>query len=554
MQRWLWLGFFAALGLVLVGCALLVPAHLRAVDAAVVEQSGSGTPSVVEAGFKLLSLEKVGAAEIFLQVAQAQKIRGNETLALAVGNYSASHPDVRTWGGTDPYLEKIFANDRSLQPLISRPILEILLRHESREKVFQFLRSSRRPAVGELLKARALTNTVYFPPVASASGQALEAVIALTGLLLQGDQLSPTLQDDLVAQVLQANRTGNSQKLEKMLLDFLTLGGRMNWTQLAQFVARIDDSRTLGELAYLVRANQAQWPVIFTAVDFSGQPATVSGYLLKYRESGVNDVRYSLGFGLGGLRELLLRGQRVYHPGIRGDIVEYDPFGAYFYAILDWCRFVPWATIMLKFLLFLAGGFCLARACHYGMPPAPEAEQPLQVPALAPARQGLWAVFFLLVMVFLSEPFLAQENQQMAVPLRQQLPKLGSVVPAGIKKAILPAMNYQLSLVSLIFFFVVQALIYTACLLKLAEIRRQAVGSRLKLRLLENEEHLFDAGLYLGFVGTIISLILMSLGVIRFSLMAGYSSTSFGIIFVSVLKIFHVRPYRRKLIIETETA
>jgi hypothetical protein len=74
----------------------------------------------------------------------------------------------------------------------------------------------------------------------------------------------------------------------------------------------------------------------------------------------------------------------------------------------------------------------------------------------------------------------------------------------------------------------------------------------MKLKLLENEEHLFDAGLYLGFVGTIISLILVSLGVIKPSLMAAYSSTSFGIIFVSILKIFHVRPYRRKLILETE--
>src|SRR5260370_32406684 len=40
-------------------------------------------------------------------------------------------------------------------------------------------------------------------------------------------------------------------------------------------------------------------------------------------------------------------------------------------------------------------------------------------------------------------------------------------------------------------------------------------SSRIKLRLLENEDHLFDAGLYLGFVGTIISLILVSVGVIK---------------------------------------
>jgi hypothetical protein len=99
---------------------------------------------------------------------------------------------------------------------------------------------------------------------------------------------------------------------------------------------------------------------------------------------------------------------------------------------------------------------------------------------------------------------------------------------------------------------VLQALIYTACLVKLAEIRRQNVVARVKLKLLENEDHLFDAGLYLGFVGTIISLILMSLGVMKPSLMAGYSSTSFGILFVSIFKIFNLRPVRRRLLLEAD--
>jgi len=72
--------------------------------------------------------------------------------------------------------------------------------------------------------------------------------------------------------------------------------------------------------------------------------------------------------------------------------------------------------------------------------------------------------------------------------------------------------------------------------------------------LLENEDHLFDAGLYLGFVGTIISLILVSMGIIKLSLIPAYSSTSFGIIFVSFFKIFHLRPVRRKLLLEAEAA
>jgi hypothetical protein len=75
----------------------------------------------------------------------------------------------------------------------------------------------------------------------------------------------------------------------------------------------------------------------------------------------------------------------------------------------------------------------------------------------------------------------------------------------------------------------------------------------MKLRLLENEEHLFDAGLYFGFLGTIVSFILFSMAIMQhFSLMVAYSSTSFGIVFVSLFKICHLRPLRRQLLLETE--
>ena len=131
---------------------------------------------------------------------------------------------------------------------------------------------------------------------------------------------------------------------------------------------------------------------------------------------------------------------------------------------------------------------------------------------------------------------------------------LHKVTPSNPQSRVNRSIMNQLSLLTLLLFFVLQALLYTASLVKLAEIRRQNLPSRIKLKLLENEDHLFDAGLYLGFAGTIISLILVSLGVIQPSLMAAYSSTSFGIIFVSVFKIFHLRPERRKLLLEAEAA
>ena len=207
----------------------------------------------------------------------------------------------------------------------------------------------------------------------------------------------------------------------------------------------------------------------------------------------------------------------------------------------------------MKWFLYLAGGFLLAAALHFARLPASVLERPLQVRGFHVAREVLFALGFLLVVLLLSEPFLAQESQRVDLPFRLRLPMVGSAAPAGtpsVKRAI---MN-QLSILTLMLFFVLQGLLYMACLVKLAEIRRQNVPARIKLKLLENEDHLFDAGLYLGFAGTIISLILVSLGVIQPSLMAAYSSTSFGIIFVSVFKIFNLRPLRRELLLEAEAA
>lgn len=552
MRRFVWTLVFVELGLALLGLGLLVPAHLRAVDEAVVVQAGALTRSMAEEGTTLISQEKLGPAQLFLQVIQAEDLPDKDTLGLAVGKYAVAHPDLLIWGGPDPYLERLFQTNRSIPRNLSQPVTQFLRQLENRERLLEFLGSSRRPAVVELLQTRNLTNTVWFPPVATVSGHTLDAIIVLTGLLLQGDHLTPALQEEIGALIITASRKNSPEKLERVFLDLLTLAKRLNWTQLTLFITRIEDLATLHNLAHLAQANEARIPWLFAAVCLTGQPADVSGYLMKFRDSGMKDMTLGLRAGSGGLRELLKRKQPVYRPlGVRQSVAAYEPFGTFYRTGLAWCANLPWMTLLLKYLFLLAGGFCLAHSYQHWRPAVSVLEQPLQVPTLAPARQGLWALFFLLIMVLVSEPFLAQESQKVEIPLRIHLPRLGNPIPPGTSRATEPLMN-QLSLLSLLLFFVLQALIYTACLLKLAEIRRQTAEPRLKLRLLENEEHLFDAGLYLGFVGTIISLILMSLGIVKPSLMAGYSSTSFGIIFVSILKIFHVRPFRRKLILESE--
>ena len=551
MIRWVWLIGCAILGLVMLMCGLLMPVHLRAVDAGVIERAGRRAPSLVEAGVALVKRQEVGPAELLWRAAQSEGIRDQAKLGLAISDLGKVYPNTLFWGVADSRLENLLGNPQRALATDSSAVTVFIVREENRGKVLAFLSASLRFPVQELMRCRALTNTVLFPPSQSASGQAMDTAIAIGGLLLVEERLTPALRDALVSLAAEASKGGSSQRFEQALMDFLSLGQRFNWGQLVAFVGRIEDTETLRCLARQAGEASNQLPALFSAVFLSGKPAAVAKYLMTFSQTGLKDLGAGLRSGIGGLDEILERNQRLYHPRWRQFVAGYDPFAAFYFFAADYCGRVPWLALFFKWLFYLSGGFLLAAALHYFTRAVPVLERPLQVRGFHVAREILFALGFLLVVLLLSEPFLTQESQKVELPFRLRLPMMGSAVPAGTNPNHSTLMN-QLSLLTLLLFFVLQALIYTACLFRLAEVRRQNLPPRIKLKLLDNEDHLFDAGLYLGFVGTIISLILVSMGVIKPSLMAAYSSTSFGIIFCSIFKIFHLRPVRRKLLLQAE--
>ncbi len=444
-------------------------------------------------------------------------------------------------------------NQTSGPARVGQPLTSWLVRQENRQKAFDLIGGSRGPVVQELLRCRELTNTSIFSASKTAAGQALDTALALCGLLVAESQLTPQLSNSLYAVASQANAGGSTQPLELVLLDLMSLGQRFNWCQLAVFAGRIEDPETLRRLAALVRKaeNNGQLPALYSAVLLSSNPAAEARYLSSFSETGLKDVAASLRFGKGGVDELVKRNQRLGESALRRQAAGLGPVGQFCDLTADFCWRKPGFALMLKWLLYLSSGFWIAAGLHFSRPAVSDLERPLQVRGFHLAREVLFALGFLVVVLLLSEPFLAQESQKEQLPFRLRLPVVGSVVAAGNAGAGSSFMN-NVNWLTMVLFFVLQALIYTACLVKLAEIGRQRVPSRVKLKLLENEDHLFDAGLYLGFAGTVVSLILVSLGVIKGSLMAAYSSTSFGIIFVSVFKICHLRPHRRKLLMEAE--
>jgi hypothetical protein len=349
-----------------------------------------------------------------------------------------------------------------------------------------------------------------------------------------------------------ANRASSPQPLEELLLDLMSLGQRFNWGQLSSFLSRVEDTQSLRLLSNIARKMEDQLPVLFAASILSGQPGSVGRYVMNYSQTGLKDLGQSLRFGEGGLRVLLQQLKRPYASRSSERQWSNTPLGVLYDSAVTYSWHEPQSALAVKWLIYMVAGFLLAMALHFALPAVSPLERPLQVRGFHFAREILFALGFLVVVLFLSEPFLAQESQKAEFAFRLRLPTVGGAVAAG-KTGIKTSFMEPKSLLTLLLFFVLQALIYTACLVKLAEIRRQRVPARMKLKLLENEDHLFDAGLYVGFAGTIISLIMVSMGVIKPSLMAAYSSTSFGIIFVSIFKIFNLRPERRRLLLAAET-
>jgi len=212
---------------------------------------------------------------------------------------------------------------------------------------------------------------------------------------------------------------------------------------------------------------------------------------------------------------------------------------------------LPMIGLLTKYLLFLFVSFFLFRLIYILKPGPDKVEATLQVEGIGFLRQQIMALVALIFLIAFGEPFLAQDSKKMENPINWRFPVVESAVTEKIDK-IMDTKITQITILALVVFFLVQVSIYALCLVKLKEIKKQEAKSRLKLRLLDNEDNMFDAGLYVGLGGTVLSLVMLALGMVNPGLMSAYASTLFGIIFVSVLKIFHVRPYRRKLIVENE--
>ncbi len=525
-----------AAGLALAVLASSLPVSLKSVSPALLREAGAGTPTLAAFGRQFVDSEKIGAAALTLAAARGIGDPGAPALEAALGKLTAHQPGMVAWGGWDPFLDPIFNLRNFGGRNESTPVLVFFITERARGALAGYLAKSRSLGVASVLKTREIGQTGRFVPATRPGGQPLDAVILLTVLLYQGEHLSPALQREVRSLAEAAIERKELGELESFYADLLSLGKRLDWGQLGELLRRTDSTKTVGEYAQLARVAPDQLPVIYAAALFAGSADRVASYLLQYGKAGLEDLRLALSSGQGAANQLLLWQVPVNRAassglGVAASLVLLHPL----------------VMLAAKYLGFVLAAFLVLRGLDR-LIVAPATEAGWTLPRM---KSGALALLFSALLIAATEPFLLRAAPPSEYRARLVLPVLvaNTSLSSAPDTKNTPTMDSS-TLISIGFFAALQIAMYFICLLKIREVARTALPPLVKLKLMENEENLFDGGLYVGIGGTATALVLQVLGVIEPNLLAAYSSNLFGITCVALVKIRHVRPFKRQLILE----
>ncbi|HVS50986.1 MAG TPA: hypothetical protein VHD62_01430 [Opitutaceae bacterium] len=524
-------------GVVIGVVAWMLPVNLKSVSPALLRAAGAGTPTLGSYGRDLVDVEKIGPAGLVLAAARETGDPRAPALASALEQFTARQPGLVAWGGWDPFLDPLFKLREDHGRHASTPVITFLLPEKARETLRGYLANSGQEGVQSILKLRDLTATGQFVPATRPGGQPLDVVILLSALLYQGEHLSPSLQRELRGlsdAALQKKELGN---LSSFYIDLLALGRRLDWAQLAELMRRTDSVKTVGEYAHLARVAPDQLPIIYAAALFSDSADEVATYLIDFGKSGLEDLKLALSDGQGAVKQLLLHQvpvNRSPNPslGMAAELVLTH----------------PQLMLAFKYLGVLLGAWLVLRSLDRWLV-GPKID-PLLPPALGHMKAGMLSLLFTGLLLVVTEPFLLRAAPTSEFQLRRPILVI-SQISAPAQSQPTARMDMEAShLITIAVFAALQIAVYFVCLLKIRDIARQPLAPLVKLRLMENEENLFDLGLYVGIAGTAVAMVLIALGITKANLIAAFSSNLFGITCVALVKIRHVRPYKRQLILD----
>lgn len=543
-----------ALAAVLTLTAMLVPAHLRSLDLQVIEFSADEGRTLETVLNESIRSAHVGPTALLLTAAQ---VDASTEAAYSIWRSALikDRPSLRLSGGPDRGLEDFLELVQSSAPEADRPlpILPQLLPRSERASLSGMLADSSNANVAALLDARNVAGLIRLHPASHAAGAPYDAGILTLALLTEGGHFRPALAQQLGQTAAQASlgTPAAVRALEDFVIATLSLGRQLDFRSLADLAALTDDLSDWAQKATLFRAQPDRVPQLYAALRFSGESSLVFNYLAQYPDSGTADLDTALRNGPQATKALLESELPVFQPvGLGGKTSRLlGPLRPA--ALIEFCGEQRTSALALKFILLVFAGLAFALAMGAAWRASLREVAPVEktLPSII-ARNIFISLVVALTVWTLIEPEVLKSKHETT----DSGPRIEFVVADTLQslKEPVKAMQElnQVTLLVLALFFIVQLVIYCFCLIKLKEISKQKLSAALKIKLLENEENLFDFGLYVGLGGTVLSLILVAVGIVEASLMAAYASTLFGILFVAILKVLHLRPYRRHLIIE----
>ncbi|MBT3470954.1 MAG: hypothetical protein HN467_16695 [Opitutae bacterium] len=599
-----WLKFTLALALS-IGFAYLgfnLPANFRSVDGRVLASAGKGTQAIQENAQTRLDQDQVGPVRLMREAGLA---KFSQEKIDEVTNHQYYYPYT---GGPDEhfanFLERIGekAIGTSLAMLDEEssfsPTIFLLLRESNRQAIEDYLSESESPGITRLLESRGCKGFLLVSPAHPISGAALDMAILATALLIKGNYFTPSLEQWLMEETDLAIR-GNDisiQQLKRFYTSVLTLAVYLDWSQLKELIRTYEDWYPLEKTVFLFRnyagsvakfkysssalkvtgdeseetieaivsvekeTSSADYrPLIYTAILFSNNPGGVVNYIEKFQSAAFQDLKTAIKRNDAALALLLDNQLEIYKPpptlffmSFAGSFLGKLQIPAFLQFVVDH----PILSLILKLIfLTLAGAFLMGDFVTGLGDFNTSRTQPLATRSM---NYGLIGIVFALLAVIWVEPTILKGSQPKfdfdvanlfnTVHIEEMTNLANTAVAASDG-----ATNHSATVGIIIGFLLIQLIIFILGLLKLKNIRNENGSTVMKLRLLENEENLFDTGLFVGLAGTVISLILLNVWHLKeASLVAAYASTLFGILFVAVLKIGFVRPYRNQLIREQE--
>ncbi len=533
------LAFFTIVaGFAVAFLACSVPVYFTAVDKYVVSSAGDGSKSVRDVALLSLDSAKVSSALIFSRSVHSLKSIESSAKKLLQENTSWS-----VSGGDAPFFET-FCGSLDLPKGEFVPVFETLAARENRKSLANILSQSKSIVVKKILDLSSL-NTVLLPPAYSSAGAPFEASLLTLALLVQSGDLNSSFLLDLSGIISAIGDSRYQEDFEKCVIGALALSKVLDYSALSSLFNVFERSSDVYSFAkiYASQKNEYFRDCMFSATLLSRDAKGCVGYLSSADLRRWGNVSYALDFGEGSVKFLFNQNQPIYENTAFADFLDSycAPMKHLFASV---CVKNLKIALALKVFLVLVGfsmvAIGLLRLLRFR-----------RSSAFFTVRSVLIGAVFAVLFWASIEPsaFEVKIQNSTSAEIKIAFDKIKSNI-VGDKDMLFSIDTDSATLVAIALFFVTQLIVYVVCLTRINVIKRTRASASLKLKLLDNEDNLFDLGLYIGLFGTVASLVLLTFGVITASLMAGYTSTLFGILFTATTKIVHLRKFKRKLLIE----